>query len=876
MTASSEPGVVPSVGDPDPYRLPAGVRPTRYDVRLTPELADARFAGVVTVQLEVAVPTDVLVLNAAELAIDSCVVSGTPATFDLDDETERVTVHTGGLPVGPATLTIHFTGVLNDRLRGFYRSTYVDADGVEQVIATTQMQATDCRRAFPCWDEPEFKAVFGITLDIAAGLDAISNGPEVDRTTATDADGNARTVIRFADTMMMSTYLVAFVVGRLAMTDAVDVNGSPLRLVHVPGKGHLTEFGIDVGTFCLRWFEEYYGIAYPGDKVDLAALPDFAAGAMENLGCITFRESLLLVDPTTSTQNEQQLVADVVAHELAHMWFGDLVTMRWWNGIWLNEAFATFMEVAACEAYRPDWERWTSFGVERSVAFDVDALESTRSVEFEVRSPADCEGMFDVLTYQKGGALLRMLEQYLGADRFREGVSHYLRLHSYRNTETNDLWDAIESTSGEPVRRIMDSWIWQPGFPLISAALTPDSRSVELRQQRFRLGDHAGDTADATEQLWVVPIHVRNGGVTTTVLLDSAHTAIPLADPDAPVVVNAGGHGYFRVAYDGALRDRLTSALGEMNTLERYSLVDDAWAATVAGTMSAVDLLQFLDGFVDEREHAVWQAVVIALRGVSRLVDDDALPQFQSRVCALVQPVLADLGEPRDGEGDLVGKLRGLLVSTAGVLGGDAATLAMCRDMLNRPVDQVDPELVAAATSVVAAHGGVDDYERLQHGFLTAPTPQEQLRQLYALAEFDDEDLVLRTCEFAFSGSVKSQNAPFVLRLAVANRRHGPAAWRFVREHWEQANATFPSSSIVRMVDSVKLLGRPRTRRRHRSILRRAPHSPGPQDARSDSRTPTDQCRSARAKCGRATRPSVVLTRHDEGVAATCGPDASR
>ena len=411
-------------------------------------LDEATFSGAVTVQLDVEVPTTTLVLNAAELEISLCLVNGAQADFTIDAETDRLFVHTATeLPTGTATLAVEFTGILNDKLRGFYRSTYTDADGTEQVIATTQMQSTDCRRAFPCWDEPEYKAVFGLTLNIADGLQAISNGPEVGRTAS---DG--RTAIRFADTMIMSTYLVAFVVGRLEMSDSVDVNGSPMRLVHVPGKGHLTDFGMDVGAFCLRWFEEYYGIPYPSDKVDLAALPDFAAGAMENLGCITFRESLLLVDPATSTQNEQQLVADVVAHELAHMWFGDLVTMRWWNGIWLNEAFATFMEIAACDAYRPDWERWTSFGLERSVAFDVDALENTRSVEYEVRSPADCEGMFDVLTYQKGGALLRMLEQYLGEDRFREGVSHYLRVHSYKNTETNDLWDAIEATSGEPVR----------------------------------------------------------------------------------------------------------------------------------------------------------------------------------------------------------------------------------------------------------------------------------------------------------------------------------------------------------------------------------------------------------------------------------------
>ena len=289
------------------------------------------------------------------------------------------------------------------------------------------MQATDCRRAFPCWDEPDFKAVFGITLVVEPDLLAVSNGREIERRAGHDRSGD-KVAVRFADTMLMSTYLAAFVVGPLEVTEPVDVDGIPLRIVHVPGKAHLTGFGLDVGAFCLRWFQDYYGIPYPSDKVDLLALPDFAAGAMENLGCITFRESLLLVDPATATQHEQEVVADVVAHELAHMWFGDLVTMGWWNGIWLNEAFATFMEILACDAYRPDWERWTTLRARAQrrlrdrLARRAPVRSSTRC-----RSPADCEGMFDVLTYQKGGALLRMLEQYLGADRFREGVSHYLR-----------------------------------------------------------------------------------------------------------------------------------------------------------------------------------------------------------------------------------------------------------------------------------------------------------------------------------------------------------------------------------------------------------------------------------------------------------------
>jgi len=791
----------------DPYRLPHEVRPTRYELRLRPSLASASFTGIVRIDVDVAAPAEVIVLNADELTIRSCDIDGQAATWSLDTTTERLFVTPAtAVPAGTSVLTIVFDGVLNDKLRGFYRSTYTDDDGVEQVIAATQMQATDCRRAFPCWDEPEFKAVFAVTLDVDEDLTAISNAPEIDRT---NADG--RSVIRFGDTMVMSSYLVAFVVGRLETTDTVDVDGIPLRLVHVPGKGPLTGFGLDVGAFCLRWFQDYYGIAYPGAKVDLVALPDFAAGAMENLGCITFRESLLLVDPTTSTQNERQLVADVVAHELAHMWFGDLVTMRWWNGIWLNEAFATFMEVAACEAYRPDWQRWTSFGVERSAAFATDSLTSTRPVEFEVRSPADCEGMFDVLTYQKGGALLRMLEQYLGAERFRDGVSHYLELHSYANTETNDLWDAIEATSGEPVRRIMDSWIWQPGYPLVSAAVVDES--LELRQQRFRFGDDdAVDGAD--EQRWAIPVHVRVGDTTTTLLLDDSVTRLAIDTVGQPIVVNAGGHGFYRVAYSDELRARLdAAAVASLSTLERYNLVDDAWAATISGRMSAAGMLQFLRAFEVEHEHTVWQAIDIALRGLGRLLDDGpAHDAFEAEVRELATPALDSLGDPVDDETDLTSKLRGLLVGLVGGLGNDVGVQERCRewfDLASTDPSAVDPELIAAATSVVAATGDAAIYEQMRQRFLTGATPQEQLRHLFALAEFDDEALLLSTCEFAMSSDVRTQNAPFLLRSAIANRRHGPAAWAFVRDHWAEALERFPSNTIVRMVEAVKFLSTP-------------------------------------------------------------------
>jgi puromycin-sensitive aminopeptidase len=752
-----------------------------------------------------------LVLNAAELEIERCLVDGEPAEHRVDDEAERLFIRPASddadrrLVPGEHIVEIAFTGVLNDKLRGFYRSTFRDADDEERVIATTQMQATDCRRAFPCWDEPDFKAVFGVTLVIEPDLLAVSNGHEIERHAVTTSNGD-KVAVRFADTMLMSTYLAAFVVGPLAVTDPIDVDGIPLRIVHVPGKAHLTEFGLDVGAFCLRWYQDYYGIPYPSDKVDLLALPDFAAGAMENLGCITFRESLLLVDPATATQHELEVVADVVAHELAHMWFGDLVTMGWWNGIWLNEAFATFMEILACDAYRPDWERWTSFGLERSVALETDSLASTRSVEYEVRSPADCEGMFDVLTYQKGGSLLRMLEQYLGEDRFQVGVSHYLNIHAYANTDTSDLWDAIEETSGAPVRRTMDSWIWQPGFPLVTATLDRDQ--LVVRQSPFSF-----DAESASPTLWVVPITVRHGDHVDALLLDGPEARLTLADPSAAVVVNAGGHGFFRVSYDDVLRARLTGdTLRSLDTLERYNLVDDAWNAVIAGRLGAADLLTFLEGFADEREFAVWQAIVISLRGLGRLLDDDAFARLQRRVALLVEPALTDLGDPRETDSDLVGKLRGLLTGALAVLGDDASTQARCRELYDRAESEpgsVDPELVAAATSVVAATGGEAEYERMLARFRSAATPQDQLRHLYALAEFDSAELIDRTCEFALGGEVKTQNAPFLLRSCIANRRHGGRAWTFVRKNWADVNERFPSNTIIRMVDTVKTLNRP-------------------------------------------------------------------
>ena len=446
----------------DPYRLPRAVTPSHYELAIAPDLRTCRFEGTTAITVTVHEPVQEIVLNAIELDLHSAVLtdsSGTQqeAAISLDDELERATLaFPSPLATGEGNLTITTTGTINDRLRGFYRSTFTDAEGVEQVIATTQFESTDARRAFPCWDEPEHKATFRVSLLVPDGLLGLSNTAVVaERPT----DGGKW--VEFDTTMKMSTYLVAFIVGPLVTTEPVDVDGVPLRVACVPGRESLTAFALEIGAHAVRFLSEYFAIPYPSDKLDLVALPDFAFGAMENLGCVTFRETSLLIDPEQASRIELERVADVVAHEIAHMWFGDLVTMKWWNGIWLNEAFATFMELTTVNAFRPQWERWVSFSTERGMAMLTDGLESTRPIEYEVISPDDAEGMFDVLTYQKGGAVLRMLETYLGAARFRDGIRLYLDRHRYGNTETTDLWDAIEEASGEPVRAIMDSWTSQ-------------------------------------------------------------------------------------------------------------------------------------------------------------------------------------------------------------------------------------------------------------------------------------------------------------------------------------------------------------------------------------------------------------------------------
>jgi len=792
------------VAETDAYRLPRTVEPERYELTLKPDLDAARFSGEENVRVLIHDETDVIKLNAVELEILSAELiedDGTKlaGTTTIDDELQIATIALSGTARrGAATLHLTFSGILNDKLAGFYRSTFKDDEGVERVIATTQMEATDARRAFPCWDEPEFKAVFGVTLIVDEGLAAFSNGAVQDSTDL----GNGKRQVTFVDTMKMSTYLVAFVVGPLVETEAVDVDGVPLKVACVPGRERLTPFALEIGAASLRYFTDYFKIPYPGGKVDMLALPDFAFGAMENLGCITYRETALLVDHERASRLEVERVADVVSHELAHMWFGDLVTMKWWNGIWLNEAFATFMEIKAVDHFKPSWERWVSFGLEAGMAMNIDSLSSTRPIEFPVGNPEEARGMFDLLTYQKGGSVLRMLEQFLGEEEFQVGITQYLNKHAYANAETTDLWDALEASSDQPVRSMMDTWIFQGGYPIVSAERTGDNE-IRLTQQRFRYIDNASD-----KPLWHVPIGIRTDTGIKKVLLTDESATIALPEGSTWVVVNQRSDGFFRVSYSSDMLKDVLSNVDQLDSLERFSLISDTWAACVAGQVSISDALEVAKVLRNDDDPTVWGAVLAPFRMLDKLVSDAQRPAFRTALTDLLQGQYERLGwEKQAGENERASTLRAVIIGALGTLAeDDGVRTEAARRYHAFQTDEkaLDTDLVDTVESVLASTNKAEFYEQLYAKFSAeTSTPQEQVNALQSLACFTDKAFVDRTLGMILDGTVRTQDAPYTLRLMLTRRPTGPQIWEWCETHWDTLMERFPDNSIARMIDGV-------------------------------------------------------------------------
>jgi len=779
----------------NPYRLPTSVAPSAYRLRFEPDLEAATFSGSAEIDISITEATDTIVLNAIELELDAPRIaarggSSLVGQVSLDEAHERASLRfPDSVEPGEYVVSIEFRGILNDRLRGFYRSTFTDTTGVTHTIATTQFESTDARRAFPCFDEPAFKATYEITLVAPAGLAAYSNSPVAEETTLDDG----RREVRYTPTMKMSTYLVAFVVGPFESTPAIDVDGVPLAVVYPPGKGHLADFALEIGAFSLRYFSDYFGIPYPGDKVDLLAIPDFAAGAMENLGCITFRETALLIDPATSSSLELQRVAEVVAHELAHMWFGDLVTMEWWEGIWLNEAFATFMAEKCCDAFRPAWRRWVQFGISRDMALGVDSLHATRPIEYEVVSPEDAEGMFDLLTYEKGGSVLRMLEQYLGEEVFRDGIRHYLKNHSYANTVTNDLWAALEEVSGEPVGKTMDTWILQGGHPVISV------EDGTISQAPFSFTPKTATSSIGST--WLVPVRTRplDGTAVSRTLLDASPQHLP---GTGAIVANAAGSGVYRTSYGVDELAAIAGNLGKLDELERAVLVNDTWALVLAGRHDVTSLLALARGLGDEIEIATWTTIASALGYLKRAAVDPAdKAAVEVLTRELLWPRFERLGwEPRDGEDPRTPTLRGIFAESLGTVGADEVVRTEATRRFDSGVVEGD-----LATAVLATIGSINrpgDFETTLERLREAEDPQTENRYRRALAQFQDVALVERCFELCFS-EFRLQDVPLLVISMIANRAGGPRAWELLVEKWDELLSFMPAKSQSYLVAAI-------------------------------------------------------------------------
>ena len=600
-----------------PYRLPDTVMPIAYRLTIEPDLEKLTYNGVVEIDLDVRVPTKKVVVNALDLKIVGASLGKAPARTSLDNKKERLTVTVDKpLQKGAATLVVRFAGVISETLRGFYRSNYVAADGSKRWLGATQFEATNARRAFPCFDEPAFKATFEVTILVPEGRTAISNMPVANR--------DARRVT-FAPTPPMSTYLLMFAVGEFERIESATKDGVPVRVHTTPGRTALGRFALEVAVNGLEWFDKYYGIPYAQSvpKCDLLAIPDFEAGAMENWGAITSRETEIFVDAEKSSIPQKRRVAQVILHELAHQWFGNLVTPEWWSYLWLNESFATFMSFKAMDALFPDWNVWEEYvdGI-TSGGIALDSLRSSHPVEVPVADPNEIERTFDPISYNKGGSVLRMLEQALGEKSFQKGISLYLRRHQYGHATSEDLWNAMGDASGTDIRSMMEGWTRQTGLPvLIAKRVGPN---LKLAQERFFLDrDPAKRTKD--KALWDIPVSmIDSQGNTAMTHLMARAREIP-----APkgVKLNAGQCGFYLSHYDDEGWSDLAATVTSFPALDRYGLQSDAYALMRAGYLPAGTYLELIQGYGGEENYHVWRGLISGLRSLAEIfVGDDQMP----------------------------------------------------------------------------------------------------------------------------------------------------------------------------------------------------------------------------------------------------------
>lgn len=775
-------------------RLSKAVMPTHYQIELEPDLKALTFKGEETISLTLAKPTKDITLHSSELSISLASITVgkkiiVAQKISFDEKSETATFHfSQNIPKGKSKLTLMFAGVLKDNMRGFYYSHYKVGDE-ERAMATTQFEATDARRAFPCFDEPALKAVFEVSLVVPKNKTSISNTLPVSETDHNDG----KKIMRYAPTPKMSTYLLAFMVGDFEMVSSKTKTGVLVRVLTVPGKTSQAAFALDTTVRCLEFYDEYFGIKYPLEKLDMIAIPDFASLAMENWGAITFREVGLLVDEGKTSTATRELVAEVIAHELAHQWFGNLVTMEWWTDLWLNEGFASYIPYLAVTHMFPEWNVWERFATDTLAgALKLDALENTHPIEVEVHHPNEIGEIFDQVSYQKGASVIRMLAEYLGDKHFREGLKHYLTKFSYGNARTGDLWASFEKISKKPVKKMMAVWTGKPGYPLITAE--HKGGKLTLSQKRyFSSPTSAKKSKDKT--VWPIPLSwVTSEGEKNLPLMSTKKLVLPYKG-DGWMKLNAHEGSLYRVSYDKALLGALEKALiaGELPTLDRLGLIRNLFSLAEAGEADTVSVLTVASLFRNETEYVVWVELVTGLRQIANLlVGSKSYETFRAYARGILKDAAQRVGwDAKKNETNDQALTRSLVLGSAAYFGDRAVIVEAQMRFRNRTVKPIPADLRSVVYGTVAREGGEKEYAEILKLYKAEPLHEEKNRFLGALGLFGDKKLLARTLEFTMTDDVRMQDRNGAFASVLLNPHGRTLAWQYLKKNWERIGESY-------------------------------------------------------------------------------------
>jgi tricorn protease interacting factor F2/3 len=795
--------------------------PINYDLEFEPDFEKFKFKGREKVLIQ-ARPTKRIILNSAELEIKDCKIVANERTIiptvRLAAKNEELILSLPEKISGKAVLLIDFIGTLNDKLVGFYRSKY-EYRGKERNLATTQFEAADARRAFPCWDEPQAKATFDVTLIVDNNLTAISNMPVIHKKKL-----KKKTLYRFDRTPMMSTYLLYLGVGDFEFLQGKS-RKTLVRIVTTRGKKQLGKAALAFTKPFLTYFENYFKIPYPLPKLDMIAIPDFASGAMENWGAITFREARLLYDSKTSSTETKEGIAEVIAHEIAHQWFGNLVTMKWWNDLWLNESFATFMATKAVDKIYPEWDYWDQFLIsEMTGGLSLDSLKSSHPIDVNVKSPAEVRQIFDEISYNKGGSVLLMLENFIGQENFRKGLYNYLKKHKYANATTEDLWDSLGSASRKPVIQMMNTWVRQIGYPIIETASI--NSKIKLSQKRFLL-ENNGKSRPGN---WIIPLSVRTGGKIITKLMKNTVT---LPYDTTWFKVNDGQKGFYRVKYDEETLEKLGKLIEEKNisNLDRWSIHHDLTALAISNQYPLKHYLDFLRHYEEEEDYVVLSDIISFLNHLYVQLSGekfwDEIKEFNENFLRIVFQRLG--WDPREGEKSTYAMLRSSVISSLGRL-DDQEIINEARSRFSRflKTGTLNPDLRNAIYSIISWIGDSDTYNQMVSMYRNAQTQEEKVRLLGALSNFKDQRLLARTLSFTLSKQVRIQNLYAPISKMITNPYGKDLIWPWVKKNWKGLVKRFGVGNplLNRILGSVSIMAEIQKEKEVRKFFSRH-HLPG-------------------------------------------------